>query len=80
MDVWLAFLTDATNGAGNGTASDQGQANGWTEKPEARARRDAALRQLLLHDPDTALAERLFGAEPMRTMLKVVVQHPEVLL
>ena len=35
---------------------------------------------LQLHDPDTAMAERLFGAEPMRTLLKVVVQHPEVLL
>ncbi|KAI7838114.1 hypothetical protein COHA_008121 [Chlorella ohadii] len=73
MDLWLAFLADA--------CKDGGEAGGQSaERSEAQAGRDAALRQLLLHDPDTAMAERLFGAEPMRTMLKVVVQHPDVLL
>lgn len=80
MELWLAFLAAACNGGGSGGSNSDFQPNGWLEKPEERARRDAALRQLLLHDPDTAMAERLFGEEPMRTMLKVVVQHPEVLL
>lgn len=78
----MAFLAAAeaaasspTPGAGQGPAPPAAAA-----AVEVRRRRDAAVRQLLLHDPDTAMAERLFGREPMQTLLKVASRHADVRL
>lgn len=68
MDLWLAFLAEAEASPAPPAAVSQ------------RAHRDAAVRSLLLKDPDTAMAERLFGREPFQTMLKVASRHADVRL
>lgn len=72
MDLWLAFLAEA-----------EASAAAAPHPPAAisqRAARDAAVRSLLLKDPDAAMAERLFGREPFQTLLKVAGRHPDVRL
>ena len=72
LDLWLGFVAEAEAAAERAPAAPAAAAR--------RAARDAAVRSLLLKDPDTAMAERLFGRDPFQTLLKVAGHHPDVRL